>query len=48
MKRKTGARDGGELGEYHPRQQERRLVVLRGVLEEFQPTGLSAGVFFTD
>ncbi|MFY0572537.1 hypothetical protein ACN28E_53145 [Archangium lansingense] len=45
---KTGAQDGGEFGVYHPLQEERRLVALRGVLEEYLPAGLSAGVFFID
>lgn len=45
---RTGAQDGGEFGVYHPLQEERRLVALRGVLEEYLPAGLSAGVFFID
>ncbi|PTL79527.1 hypothetical protein [Vitiosangium sp. GDMCC 1.1324] len=45
---RTGARDGGEFGVYQPLQEERRLAALRGVLEEYLPAGLSAGVFFID
>ncbi len=45
---RNGAREGGEFGVYHPLQEERRLTALRGVLEEYLPAGLSAGVFFID
>ncbi|MGZ3458631.1 MAG: hypothetical protein ACXU86_09010, partial [Archangium sp.] len=45
---RTGALEGGEFGVYHPLQEERRLAALRGVLEEYLPAGLSAGVFFID
>lgn len=45
---KLGATEGSEFGVYQPLQEERRLVALRSVLEEYLPAGLSAGVFFID